>query len=148
MEKWFENFLELLNKHSVAYLVIGGFAVGYHGYPRYTGDIDVWIDPSEETADKMMQVMEEFGFGQDFTREDFLKRDSFMQIGFPPSKIDLLCSAKGVDFKECYTRKITERTIEKGTTIYFISLADLIANKKAVGRSRDLNDLENLPGIA
>ena len=145
MEDAFESFLGLLNKHEVEFLVIGGFAVGYHGYPRYTGDIDIWIDPTEETAERMMKVVAEFGYGDEFVKDDFLRPDSFMQIGFPPVKIDLLCSAKGITFRECYARKIVEQTLERGTNVNFISLNDLIANKKAVGRPNDLNDLANLP---
>ncbi len=81
----FKEFIELLNKNQIEYLVVGGYAVGIHGYPRYTGDIDIWIKISEEIADKMVSILEEFGFGPyELKRDDFLNSNNVIQLGFPP----------------------------------------------------------------
>jgi len=143
LNKDFREFIQLLNEHDVLYLVVGGYAVAFHGYPRYTKDIDIWIWLDKSNAEKMLQVLEDFGFGSlELTADDFLDPDQVIQFGYPPNRIDILTDLKALNFKECYSSKV-EVTIED-TTINFIDLENLKKNKKATGRYQDLADLENL----
>ena len=99
----FKEFIELLNEHSVRYLVVGGYAVAFHGYPRYTKDIDIWIELSLENADKILKALNEFGFGSlDLTPDDFLESDQIIQLGYPPNRIDILTTLKDLKFEDCY----------------------------------------------
>ncbi len=139
----FKEFIRLLNHHEVEYLVVGGYAVGFHGYPRFTGDLDIWLLPSEANALKILKSVEDFGFASiGLTIHDLTKEGNVIQIGYPPLRIDLLTQIDGVSFNECYKNK-TVATIDN-IEIPFISYGDLLKNKKASGRHRDLDDLENL----
>jgi len=102
----FKEFVELLNKNKVEYLIVGGYAVGIYGYPRYTGDLDVWIKPSLENAEKMVIVIQEFGFASlGLTKEDFRTEGNVIQMGYPPFRIDILTRIDGVIFDHCYPYK-------------------------------------------
>ena len=139
----FREFIELLNVHKVEYLVVGGYAVGYHGRPRYTGDIDFWVAISKENALNILQVLNSFGFESvGLKEEDFLKEDLIVQLGYEPCRIDILTSIAGVGFKECYERKIVANL--EGLIVNFIHINDLKENKLKTGRSKDLGDIENL----
>ncbi|MDA3832154.1 MAG: hypothetical protein PF495_02035 [Spirochaetales bacterium] len=139
----FKEFIALLNNNDVRYLVVGGYAVALHGHPRYTKDIDIWIELTPENADRVVQALEQFGFGSLGLRPaDFLEPSQVIQLGYPPRRIDLLTSLKGVDFNSCYQDR-TSIDIE-GVNIDFIDLANLKKNKQATGRHQDLADLENL----
>ena len=97
----FEDFVKLLNKHKVAYMVVGGYALAFHGKPRHTGDLDIWINISEENAKRMLQVLKDFGMSSlGFQKEDFLKPGYVTQIGYPPLRIDILNNIDGVEFSE------------------------------------------------
>ncbi|MFO1423793.1 MAG: hypothetical protein U1F70_09105 [Candidatus Competibacteraceae bacterium] len=99
MSQDFKEFVELLNKHNVEYLIVGGYAVGIHGYPRYTGDLDVWINATVENARKMVRVLDDFGFSSfGLTEGDFTKPGNVIQMGCPPFRIDVLTTIDGVDF--------------------------------------------------
>ena len=139
----FKEFVSLLNENNVSYLVVGGYAVGIHGHPRYTGDLDIWFLPETENVIKLLNVLELFGLGSmDISTEDLLMEGSIIQIGYPPLRIDLLNMIDGVNFTECFpNRKIIEMEELK---IPFIGFADLIKNKIASGRHQDLGDIENL----
>jgi len=140
----FKEFLQLLNSERVEYLLVGGYAVGYHGYPRATGDMDVWVSATRENATALAAALEKFGFAAESVQPDlFLQRDRVVRMGAPPLRIDLLTSASGVDFTQCYA----ERTVDliDGIQVNLISLDRLKANKRAIGRSKDVNDLEHLP---
>ena len=140
----FRDFLKLLNWHEVEYLLIGGFAVGYHGYPRATGDMDVWIATSPENADKMVRVLKEFGFDVPELKADlFLKKRQVVRMGMPPIRIEVLTDISGVSFKDCYEKRIPD--VIDDLTVNIISLEHLKINKKASGRSKDIDDLEHLP---
>lgn len=140
----FKEFIKLLNAHKVEYLVVGGYAVAIHGFPRTTGDIDFWIKPSKENAERVVKSLIEFGFGSlDISIEDFTKQDSVVQLGFPPNRIDIMTSVSGINFDECWQNK-KEVTFE-GEKINFISLHYLRLNKKSTGRDKDNLDLKNLP---
>lgn len=139
------DFVALLNKHAVRYLIVGGYALGFHGAPRFTGDFDVWIDISEENADKMMIVMDEFPAPKGvFKREDFLNTApmSGKFFGVSPLRIDILNSVSGINFKECYERAGDYRIKEQ--KFRFLSFDDFVANKMASGRLKDLADIEAL----
>jgi len=140
----FKEFLQLLNSHQVEYLLIGGYAVGYYGYPRATGDMDVWIAINPENAEKLVTVLKDFGFDvPNLSTKLFLEKGKITRMGVPPMRLEILNTISGVSFEECYAdRKID---VIDGVEINFISLSHLKANKKASGRHKDLNDLENLP---
>ena len=140
----FKEFLKLLNKNSVEYLLIGGYAVGYYGYVRATADMDVWIATNVENATRAVSALREFGFDlPESTAELFLKPDNVARMGVPPFRIEMLTSISGVAFAEAYAERITD-TID-GIAVSIISLHHLKINKKASGRLKDLADLEHLP---
>lgn len=140
----FKDFLRLLNGRRVEYLLVGGYAVGYHGYPRATVDLDIWVAATPGNASKLVEVFKEFGFDVDELKEElFLQMNKIIRIGEPPLRIDVMTSVSGVDFDACYQKRIVE-TID-GTQVNFINLENLKRNKLAAGRHKDLNDLENLP---
>lgn len=143
LSKDFREFIKLLNENKVKYLVVGGYAVALHGHPRYTKDLDIWIELSPENAKKILLALEVFGFGSlDLKTDDFLEEDQVIQLGFPPNRIDIITALKDVTFKECYKSKL--QVIIEDVEINFISLEDLKKNKRATGRPQDLADVENL----
>jgi predicted nucleotidyltransferase len=140
----FKEFLKLLNEKSVRYLLIGGYAVGYHGYPRATNDMDVWIAIHPDNAQRIVDVLKEFGFDHpELTPGLFLKENKIIRMGNPPMRLEISTGISGVDFEESYASKIVD-TID-GVQVNIIDLPHLKANKKAAGRLKDLADLENLP---
>jgi len=143
LPKDFKEFFELLNSARVEYLLVGGYAVSLHGYPRSTGDIDIWVRPVVTNAARLVSVLEEFGFSRGSIQpEQFLHPDRVVQFGVPPLRIDLLTSVSGLEFDESYRRRETRR-IEQ-IDVPLISREDLLRNKKASGRPKDLSDLQNL----
>ena len=140
----FKEFLKLLNSKQVKYLLIGGYAVSHYGYPRATGDLDVWVDRTADNASKLVGVLREFGFDVAELREElFLEEGRIVRMGFPPVRIELLTTITGVEFETCYAARV-ETSID-GIAVHLISLEHLRQNKRASGRHRDLDDLENLP---
>ena len=139
----FKEFVELLIKHDVEYLIVGGYAVGIHGYPRYTGDLDIWLNISPSNAEKILKAVNEFGFSSfGLSVYDFMKSENIIQLGYPPLRIDLLTEIDGVRFEDCFpNRKIV--TVEN-LNVNFIGYNDLLKNKKSSGRNRDKDDIENL----
>jgi len=139
----FKEFIRLLNANQVKYLIIGGYAVAIHGHPRYTKDIDIWIEMSQENADKLITSLDQFGFGSlGLSAQDFQTPDQIIQLGYPPNRIDLITTPDGINFETCYSAK-TEIIVDN-ITVQFIDLDNLKKNKKASGRLQDLADLENL----
>jgi len=135
--------LKLLNSKQAEYLLIGGWAVGYYGYPRATGDMDIWISTSNENASKIVEVFKEFGFNiPELSTELFTKENQVTRIGVPPLRIEILTSISGVSFDECYRRRQTVSIDD--VKINFISLEDLKKNKVAARRHKDLDDFEKL----
>jgi predicted nucleotidyltransferase len=140
----FKEFLRLLNARNVEYLLIGGYAVGYFGYPRATADMDIWIAMNPANAEKIVTVLKEFGFDlPDLSAELFLKEWQIIRLGVPPVRIEISTSISGVDFDECYAEKVLAEL--DGVQANLISLNHLKINKKASGRHHDLADLDNLP---
>ena len=143
LSKDFKEFIQLLNENEVKYLIVGGYAVGFHGYPRYTRDLDIWIWVSEVNAEKILAALNQFGFGGvGLHKTDFLKFDRFIQLGYPPNRIDILTSCDGVEFTDCHKNKVEVQV--DNLTIAFIDLKNLRKNKKASGRPQDIADLDNL----
>ncbi|MBM3150621.1 MAG: hypothetical protein FJZ96_00205 [Chloroflexi bacterium] len=139
----FKEFIQSLNDNGVRYLVIGGFAVAFHGHPRYTKDMDVWVAMDAENAANIIKALEQFGFASLGLKEsDFTTPDQIIQLGYPPNRIDIITSTPGVDFDTCYTARVQAEV--DGTQVNFIDLGNLILNKKAVGRHQDLADIESL----
>jgi hypothetical protein len=139
----FSVFLKLLNKNDVRYLVIGGYAVGYHGYIRATADLDVWISRDPENADRIVAAVTAFGFGvSDLNAEMFLTAKRVIRMGYPPMRIELMTSVSGVEFEQCFAERIVARWDD--VDVNLISLERLKENKQASGRLKDLTDLEYL----
>ncbi len=142
----FKEFLKLLNENRVLYLVIGGYAVGLHGCPRATGDLDIWVKHDPENAGKLVRTLSEFGFrSPDLTLDLILTKGKIIRMGVPPLRIEILNEISGVSFDECYPRR--EQIPLDDFAIVFIGLEDLKKNKKAAGRLKDLADLEELGGF-
>ncbi|WP_461488255.1 hypothetical protein [Pontibacter sp. HJ8] len=140
----FRNFINLLNTYQIEYMVAGGFAVALYGYPRYTGDIDIWINPTPQNATVLIGALQEFGYnGEQVTFEDLTTPDVVTQLGYPPNRIDIATGLAGVKFAECWKNKVS--IPYEDVVANFISLEDLKKNKKATARQQDLLDLQNLP---
>lgn len=144
LEKDFEDFIKLLNKHEVKYMVVGGYALALHGKPRHTGDLDIWIKVSEENAERLLIVIREFGLSSlGLQKEDFIEAGYVTQIGYPPLRIDILNSIDGVTFDEAALH-MQSLQVEDGFIICYIGLADFLKNKKASGRKQDLADIKEI----
>lgn len=140
----FQTIIQLLNSAGAEYIIAGGFAVALYGYPRYTGDIDIWINPSQENALKVLSILYQLGYDpQDVNLEDLTTENVVVQLGYPPNRIDLSTGMTGLSFESSWQNKIMMPF--GGTTANFISLDDLKRNKQATARQQDLLDLENLP---
>ena len=142
----FVDFIKLLNEYKVKYVLVGGWAVVIHGYTRNTGDMDFFVDTTEENAEKIILVIKDFlGSTIGFTKQDFMKVDNIIMMGRPPFRIDVLTGISGVSFHEAYnSSKIYE---DEGLAIRCIHINELIKNKKASGRTKDLGDAEMLEKI-
>ena len=143
--KDFKEFLQLLNSKEVEYLVIGGYAVGYHGYPRSTGDMDVWISINEKNALKMVNALKEFGFEIPGLKKDiFLNEEKIIRMGVPPMRLEIITTIDGVGFEKCFKNRVIA---DFGSfKVNFISKDDLLINKRASGRPKDLVDYSKLHG--
>ncbi len=139
----FLDFVQLCKKHEVKYLVIGGFAVSIHGYPRYTKDLDICIELSEENAEKMVAVIREFGFASlKLAKEDFLRPDFITQLGHEPVRIDILNDLNGVPFEIAWTNR--KMIMYEGVEIAFIGYNELLIVKQKAARPQDLTDINTL----
>ncbi|WP_337870682.1 hypothetical protein [Meiothermus sp.] len=136
--------MKLLNEHEVEYLLIGGYAVGYYGYPRYTGDMNFWIAVNPANAKRMVEVMRAFGFDSpELTPELFQNEKLILRMGVEPYRLEVMTRIDGVEFSDCYSRRVIAEI--DGVKVNLISLGDLKRNKQASRRLKDLADLENLP---
>lgn len=133
----------MLNEHNVKYLVVGGYAVALHCHPRYTKDLDVWIELSPGNAVNILNALERFGFASlDLRIDDFLVADRVIQLGFPPNRIDLMTLVSGLAFKDCYKARVEVEL--QGVRVNFIDQKNLKKNKLATGCLQDLADIKNL----
>ena len=143
VQKDFREFLALLNEHEVKFIIVGGYALAFHGAPRFTGDIDVFVKPDQENAKRILNVLADFGFSSpDITIDDFQNRDNVIQLGLPPVRIDLITSISGVTWKEADASK--EPGFFGDVSVSYIGKEQFIINKRATGRRKDLADLESL----
>jgi predicted nucleotidyltransferase len=138
----FKEFLRLLNDRNVDYLLIGGYAVGYHGYPRATNELDVWIGASTDNVGKVIDALKAFGLDTPDLNADLFADGRIVRIGVPPIRIEVMSEISGVDFPSCFEARLRD-TID-GVSIQIIDLENLKQNKRASGRFKDLDDLENL----
>jgi hypothetical protein len=138
----FKELLSLLNSHGVEYLLIDGYAVGYHGYPRATQDLDIWIAIHPDNAKRLVAALHAF-IGADLTPDRFMQEGTIMRMGVPPMRIDITNQISGVSFGECYARRVVDTVA--GIQVNIISLDDLKNNKRTAGRPKDLADLSYLP---
>lgn len=139
------DLLEMFAQHQVRFLVVGAHALGFHGCPRYTGDLDLWIDCRDDNADRVWLALQDFwGAAQigNLSRDDFSKEDFVVQFGFPPNRIDLITGISGLDFDSAWQRQVR---CQQGTLdLPVLGLQDLRTNKAACGRKKDLADLETI----
>jgi hypothetical protein len=139
----FKEFVKLLIENKVEYLIVGGYAVGVHGYPRYTGDLDIWINSTTENAKRAQVCVKDFGFSSyNLSVADFTKPGNIVQLGYAPVRIDIINQVDGVTFDECFKNK--KDVTADDLTLYFIGYDDLLKNKKKTSRPRDIDDIENL----
>lgn len=135
------EFIELLNAHEVRYVLVGGYAVAYHGFPRYTGDIDFFVDVTDDNPQRLSKVLRDFGFDEEQIDVDLFSRDNqIIQIGLPPSRIDLLTSISGVTFAEAWATR--QSALIDGLSVHIISRELLRRNKQSSARPKDLIDLD------
>jgi hypothetical protein len=139
----YKDMLLALFDEKVRYLLVGAYALAAHGYPRATMDMDIWIMPSSQNADAVLRALSRFGAPlHNLTKEDLQKDGTVFQIGVAPRRIDIITAASGLDFEETYGRSLSV-TIE-GIEVHIPSIDDLIRNKRASGRTKDLADAEAL----
>ena len=139
----FKDLLALLNEHGVEHIIVGGYALAFHGVPRYTGDMDILVRPGPANARRIMGALNAFGFGSvGLTASDFETPDQVVQLGVAPVRIDLITSLTGVSWEEAFAGRIEGNY--GGVPIYYIGRDEFISNKRALGRKRDLADLEAL----
>lgn len=143
VEKDYEEFFTLLNSNKIRYCIVGAYAVAFYAKPRYTKDIDILIEAKKENAQKIVEVLEKFGF-KDFklSEDDFMKEGTIIQLGYEPVRIDLLTSISGCSFQEVWKNKQVGNYGEE--KVFFIGLKDLIKNKTISNRKQDEADLELL----
>lgn len=140
----FRDFIQLLNQKRVKYLVVGGYAVAYHGFPRYTGDIDFFVELSPRNAALLIEVFRDFGFRDPPPAALFLEPGNILRVGWQPNRLEVMNQIDGVAFAECWQTRRQARIA--GLRVNFIDLAHLRQNKRASGRPKDLEDLRQLPG--
>ncbi len=141
IQKDFKELLRLFNKHRVEYVIVGAYALAFHGCPRYTGDLDILVKPEPSNAKKILKALKEFGFESlNLSSEDFSSQKKVIQLGVAPVRIDILTSLTGVTWKRVVSNRVKG---EYGNIkVYFIGRNELIANKKALGRHKDMADIE------
>lgn len=138
----FKEFLKLLNDHDVEYLMIGGYAVGYHGYVRATNDLDVWVSAESRNVQKLSDALLEFGLPSSALGPGLFADASILRIGVPPLRIEVMSDVSGVAFDACYATRLIDEVDD--VTVHLIDREALKANKRASARYKDLDDLEHL----
>jgi predicted nucleotidyltransferase len=152
LPKDFAEFLSLLAKHKVHYVIVGGEAVIYHGYGRLTGDMDIFFDPSSGNAGRLFRALNEFWSGKIpgvTSKDDLMKSGAIIQFGVPPTRLDLMNQIDGVEFPSAWKNRIAEQLeiTGKKIKIFYIGINDLVKNKEAIGRNKDLDDLQYLRSL-
>jgi hypothetical protein len=143
IQKDFRELLELFNAHKVEYVIVGAYALAFHGVPRFTGDIDLFVSPTSENANRILAALDELGFGSlDLSQADFTTPGTVVQLGVPPVRIDIMTSLTGLSWEKADGDKVAGHY--GNTRVWFISREHFIANKKAIGRKKDAADIEAL----
>ena len=143
VQKDFKEFFALLNAHEVKFMIVGGYALAFHGAPRFTGDIDVFVKPDQENAQRIIKTLAEFGFSSlNLTIKDLQDQNNVIQLGLPPVRIDIITSISGVTWEEANGSK--EPGLFGDEPVYYIGRKQFITNKRATGRKKDLADIEAL----
>ena len=143
LPKDFKEFIELLNAHEVRYLIVGGYAVAFHGFPRMTGDIDFFVEATYENAKRLERVLDEFGFGSlGLDDNDFYAADTIIQLGYTPQRIDIMTAVGGLNFDEAWRNRVEAEG--DGVIMVYVGKENLLESKAASGRSKDLIDLDAL----
>ena len=139
----FRDLLESFNKNRVDYVIVGGYALAFHGVPRYTGDLDILVNASEDNAHRILQSLNEFGFGSvGLSIQDFREPNKVIQLGYPPVRVDIVTSISGVSWGEAFQNRVAGKYGD--ITVYYIGRKQFVINKHTVGRKKDLADLEAL----
>ena len=138
----FKDFIEALNKNNVEYVIVGAFALAFHGHPRATGDIDIWLRPTPQNASAVLAALNDFGFGELDMSEDDIVSGKIIQLGYPPVRIDLITLMEGVADEEIWKGRVSGTFGDQ--QVFYIGRDEFIRNKKAIGRHKDLADLELL----
>ena len=139
----FKYLLELFNAHKVEFIIIGGYALAYHGAPRYTGDIDILVKPDPQNAERIIKALNKFGFGSvGLTKEDFENPDNVIQLGVPPVRVDIIMSITEVSWEDAFAGCVEGKY--GNVPVKYIGKKEFIINKHATGRKKDLSDLEAL----
>ncbi len=138
-----KQLLELFNKHKVEYVIVGAYALAFHGCPRYTGDLDILVKPDLSNAKKILKAIKDFGFESlSLNVKDLSSQGKVIQLGVPPIRIDILTSVTGVSWKQISANRVAGKY--GNVTVYFIGKDELITNKRSIGRHKDLADLESI----
>lgn len=144
-QKDFVEFCALLNQHGVEYLIVGGYAVAFHGAPRFTGDLDIFVRPSADNYSRVLRALEDFGFPVEGLDSSYLvKRRKILQLGVPPVQVHLMNSISGVDFEKAWHKRLPSAYGD--TPVHYMDLETLLKNKRASGRPKDLADVVALLG--
>ena len=143
IQKDFKELLELFNAHQVEYMIVGGYALSFHGAPRFTGDLDIFVNSDGSNSKRILSALEEFGFGSvGLTQHDFENPGNIVQLGVPPVRVDIITSITGVSWDEAFSGRAEGKYGD--VQVYFIGREQFIANKKALSRKKDEADLEAL----
>jgi hypothetical protein len=146
LQKDLREFIESLNSHEVEFVVVGAHAVAFHGFPRFTGDIDLLVRPTRDNAERVMAALKAFGFASPgLSATDFIRPDSVVQLGVPPNRIDLLTAITGVGFDEAWAGRSAGAL--GGLSVNFLGYDSLLKNKQATGRGKDAEDVASLKAI-
>lgn len=139
----FKDLLELFNKHDVKYLIVGGYALAFLGAPRMTGDMDLFVEASQSNAQKIMDALDEFGFGKvGLSVNDFIQPEKVIQLGVPPVRVDIITTLSGVSWEEAYGSR--EQGQYGEVPVFYINKKLFLSNKRAIGRKKDEADIESL----
>ena len=142
LSKDLREFIELLNSNKVEYLIVGAFAVAFHGHPRYTADLDIFVRRSADNSERLLRTLSQFGFASNAAASDFQSPDAIIQLGIPPNRIDLLTRISGVSFDEAWRARVPG--LLEGVPTQYLGRTELIRNKESTGRSKDQVDAEHL----
>lgn len=147
LSKDLKEFVELLNAHGVDFLVVGGHAVGFHGWPRFTEDLDLFVRPSFENGQRLLAALQAFGFGDvGLEASSFSERGQVIQLGRAPNRVDLMTGIDGVDFEDAWKHRLAGNIEEIPVAV--LGLQELVANKRATGRPQDLADIDRLEKLS